>query len=45
VRRALVLTQPMAEGYFSTAVRPGEPVVVQGAGQLLARETGTGPED
>jgi hypothetical protein len=45
VRRAIPITQPMAEGYFSTAVRPGEPVVVQGAGQLLARETGTGTED
>jgi len=41
VRRAVSLSQPSASGYFTTAVHPGERVVVQGAGQLLARETGT----
>jgi len=41
VRRAVSLSQPSGAGYFTTAVHPGERVVVQGAGQLLARETGT----
>jgi hypothetical protein len=41
VRRAVSLSQPSDSGYFTTAVHPGERVVVEGAGQLLARETGT----
>lgn len=41
VRRAVALSQPSDSGYFTTAVHPGERVVVEGAGQLLARETGT----
>lgn len=45
VRRAIALTQPIQEGYVTADVRPGELVVVQGAGQLLARETGTAAGD
>lgn len=41
VRRAVALSAPVGEGYFTAAVHPGERVVVQGAGALLARETGT----
>ncbi len=40
-RRAVSLSQPADAGYFTAAVHPGERIVVQGAGQLLARETGT----
>ncbi|HXN79521.1 MAG TPA: hypothetical protein VN869_01390, partial [Steroidobacteraceae bacterium] len=45
VRRAIALTQPLQEGYVTADVRPGELVVVQGAGQLLARESGTAAGD
>lgn len=45
VRRAIAVTQPLQEGYVTDAVRPGELIVVQGAGQLLARETGTAAGD
>ena len=45
VRRAVSVSQPLGEGYFTAAVHPGERVVVKGAGQLLARETGTASED
>jgi hypothetical protein len=45
IRRPLSVSQPLGEGYFTAAVHPGERVVVQGAGQLLARETGTETED
>ncbi len=42
VRRAADLSKPVGEGYFMpTRVHAGEPIVVQGAGQLLAREIGT----
>jgi len=45
VRRGVSLSAPAGEGYFTSAVHPGERVVVQGAGALLARETGTGSGD
>jgi hypothetical protein len=45
VRRPISVSQPLGQGYFTPAVHPGERVVVQGAGQLLARETGTEAED
>jgi len=42
VRQAIDLSQPLGSGYFiSAGVQAGETVVVQGAGLLLARETGT----
>jgi hypothetical protein len=42
VRQAIDLSQPLGPGYFiSAGVQPGEAVVVQGAGLLLAREIGT----
>jgi hypothetical protein len=42
VRQAINLSHPVGEGYFtSSGVQPGEAVVIQGAGQLLAREIGT----
>jgi hypothetical protein len=42
VRQAIDLSQPTEDGYFTAeGVRPGESVVTDGAGQLLARETGT----
>jgi len=41
VRQALDLSQPLREGYFVVSgIQPGAPVVIQGAGQLLAREIG-----
>lgn len=45
VRRAVALSAPVGDGYFTAAVHPGERVVVQGAGALLAREAGTGSGD
>jgi hypothetical protein len=45
VRRAIAITQPVQDGYVTADVRPGELIVVQGAGQLLARESGTAAGD
>ena len=44
-RQMLDLGQPLADGYFVTGGEPGEDVVVDGAGLLLARETGTAEEE
>jgi hypothetical protein len=42
VRQAADLSKPLAEGYVMPRdVQAGEPIVIQGAGQLLAREIGT----
>ena len=40
-RKMLDLSQPTAEGYFLTGGDPKQLVVVEGAGLILARETGT----
>ncbi len=39
-RMALDISMPTAEGYFLPAGDPGQEVVVEGAGLLLAKETG-----
>jgi hypothetical protein len=45
-RRRVDLSRPVAQGYFQQqAFTVGEPVVVAGAGLLLARETGGGAEE
>ena len=46
-RHMLDLSKPAPNGYFVTDVQPGQSVVVEGAGLLLAREIGTveGEED
>jgi hypothetical protein len=42
VRQAADLSRPSGDGYvMSSAVQVGEAVVIKGAGQLLARETGS----
>ena len=42
VRQAADLSKPFGDGYvMSSAVQVGEPIVIKGAGQLLARETGS----
>ena len=42
IRQAIELSQPLGDGYFMSAgIKPGAPVVIHGAGQLLAREIGS----
>lgn len=46
VRQAIDVSKATGGGYFAPqGVSPGEAVVTEGAGQLLAKETGTGTED
>ena len=44
-RRMLDISQPTKEGYFVPDAEPGQVVVIEGAGLLLARETGSSEEE
>jgi hypothetical protein len=41
----LDISQPTKEGYFVPDAMPGLVVVIEGAGLLLARETGSSEEE
>jgi hypothetical protein len=44
LRTKVDITHPLGDGYFVTTIKPGEKVVVDGAGLLMARETNPSTE-